>query len=92
MLGGAAGGARIDDHLPPSSAYTTYTSIRLVAVVAVIVVVLFVIYSYFSFPNAYELVVYPDIRRIGWTRLHSRTEINICAEYREKAINRNCEK
>jgi len=63
-----------------------------VAVVAVIVVVLFVIYSYFSFPNAYELVVYPDIRRIGWTRLHSRTEINICAEYREKAINRNCEK
>ena len=46
----------------------------LVVVVVVVVVVVAVCVIYFSFPDEYELVVYPYIRRIGWTRLHSRTE------------------
>ena len=52
------------------------------AVVVVVVVVVFVIY--FSLPDAYKLVVYPDIRRIGWTRLHSRTERLIFVPSTEK--------
>jgi hypothetical protein len=48
------------------------------------VVVVVVVIKYFSFPDAYELVVYPDIRRIGWMQLHSRTEKVISVPSKEK--------